>query len=34
MTMSYSFDAVVWERDGPGAWHFISLPPEHSVSHI
>lgn len=22
----YSFTAEVWEHDGPGAWHFISLP--------
>lgn len=30
MTASYSFDAVVWEHDGPAGWHFISLPQEHS----
>ena len=22
----FSFTATVWEHDGPGAWHFISLP--------
>jgi len=22
----FSFTAEVWEHDGPGAWHFISLP--------
>jgi hypothetical protein len=30
MTTSYVFDAAVWEHDGPGAWHFISLPREHA----
>lgn len=28
MATRYAFDSVVWEHDGPGAWHFISLPPE------
>ena len=23
---AYSFDAEVWEHDGDGAWHFVSLP--------
>ncbi len=30
MTASYAFDAVVWEYDGPGGWHFISLPPDQA----
>ncbi|HEX6231492.1 MAG TPA: DUF1905 domain-containing protein [Jiangellaceae bacterium] len=25
---SFTFDATVWEHDGPGAWHFVSLPRE------
>lgn len=25
---AYAFTGSVWEHDGPGAWHFISLPPE------
>lgn len=28
MTTTYAFDATVWKHDGPGAWHFISLPRE------
>jgi hypothetical protein len=24
----FSFAAEVWEHDGPGAWHFLSLPEE------
>jgi hypothetical protein len=28
-----SFVAEVWEHDGPGAWHFISLP-EEEADHI
>lgn len=28
MPTIYAFDAAVWEHDGPGAWHFISLPRE------
>ena len=24
----YSFVAEVWEHEGPGAWHFVSLPEE------
>lgn len=23
---SYTFTAPVWEHDGPGGWHFVSLP--------
>ena len=23
---AYSFEAEVWEHDGDGAWHFVSLP--------
>jgi hypothetical protein len=23
---TYDFDASLWEYDGPGAWHFVSLP--------
>lgn len=26
----FSFSAEVWEHDGPGAWHFISLPGEQA----
>jgi hypothetical protein len=26
MAGTYRFDAEVWEHDGPGAWHFLSLP--------
>ena len=25
--MRYAFRAEVWEHDGPGSWHFLSLPP-------
>jgi hypothetical protein len=25
---TYTFTAVVWEHEGPGAWHFLSLPAE------
>ena len=28
MATVYAFDAAVWEHDGLGAWHFISLPQE------
>jgi hypothetical protein len=24
--MSYAFTAELWEHDGPGAWHFVSVP--------
>ena len=24
----FSFTAEVWEHDGQGAWHFVSLPPD------
>jgi hypothetical protein len=24
---SYTFRAELWEHDGEGAWHFLSLPP-------
>jgi hypothetical protein len=23
---TYEFSAEVWEADGPGAWHFVSVP--------
>lgn len=26
--MTMSFDATLWEYDGPSAWHFVSLPPD------
>jgi hypothetical protein len=26
MSLSFSFDAEVWEHDGPAAWFFVSLP--------
>lgn len=26
----YSFRAEVWEHDGPGSWHFLSLPEEEA----
>lgn len=25
---SYAFEAEVWEHDGPGGWHFVSLPED------
>jgi hypothetical protein len=28
--VSYAFDALLWRSDGPGGWHFVSLPPEMS----
>ena len=24
----FAFTAKVWEHDGQGAWHFVSLPPD------
>jgi len=27
---SFEFTADLWEHDGPGAWHFLTLPPEVS----
>lgn len=30
MTTTYSFTATLWEHDGPGAWHFVSVP--HDVA--
>jgi hypothetical protein len=27
---TFTFDAVVWEHDGQGAWHFLALPPDHA----
>jgi hypothetical protein len=24
----YRFQSVVWEHDGPGSWHFVSLPDD------
>lgn len=27
MAGSYSFRAELWEHEGDGAWHFVSLPP-------
>jgi len=29
----FSFTAAVWEHDGPGGWHFVSLP-EHIADEI
>lgn len=26
MTSMYSFDARVWEHEGAGTWHFVSVP--------
>lgn len=26
--MMFTFDAPVWEHEGPGSWHFVSLPPD------
>ena len=26
MTLRLSFTAALWEHDGPGGWHFITLP--------
>ena len=26
--MTFSFTGELWEYDGPGAWHFVSLPPD------
>ena len=26
VSVPITFDAVVWEHDGPGAWHFVSVP--------
>jgi hypothetical protein len=28
MTSTYAFDATVWEHEGDGAWHFVSVPPD------
>jgi hypothetical protein len=28
--VSYAFDALLWKSEGPGGWHFVSLPPEMS----
>lgn len=28
MATPFSFDATLWEHDGPGAWHFVSLPAD------
>lgn len=30
MTSTFSFPATLWEHEGPGAWHFVSLP--HDVT--
>jgi hypothetical protein len=27
--MEYEFKAKLWEYDGPGAWHFITLPRDY-----
>jgi hypothetical protein len=27
VTTRFSFDAEVWEHDGPGSWHFLDVPP-------
>jgi len=26
--VSVRFHAELWEHDGPGGWHFVTLPPE------
>lgn len=26
----FTFTAEVWEHDGPGAWHFVSLPEDEA----
>jgi hypothetical protein len=26
MATTFSFEATLWEHEGPGAWHFVSLP--------
>ena len=26
-TGTYTFEAEVWEHEGSGSWHFVSLPP-------
>lgn len=26
--LTYSFTAEVWEQEGPGRWHFVSLPED------
>lgn len=26
--LRYSFTAEVWEQEGPGRWHFVSLPED------
>jgi hypothetical protein len=28
MTDRFSFEAELWEHDGQGSWHFLSLPEE------
>ena len=30
MSKRFSFKADVWEHDGQGAWHFISLPEDQA----
>jgi hypothetical protein len=30
MTTTFAFTAAIWEHEGPGAWHFVSLP--HDVA--
>lgn len=27
---TFSFTAKVWEHEGAGAWHFVSLPEDHA----
>lgn len=30
MLLDSTFTAMLWEHDGPGAWHFVSLPEDLS----
>ncbi|HSK25551.1 MAG TPA: DUF1905 domain-containing protein [Jiangellales bacterium] len=30
MSATYTFEAVLWEHDGPAAWHFVTLPAEYA----
>lgn len=30
LRIQYRFSATVWVHNGPGGWHFVSIPPELS----